>query len=180
MKTYIADIIPKIQKYSKRLDDLTKLTNQEWVLIGDNNQNKHLYIFKSNNELIISINGIVEKGKWEFIINQSIIIETNNGNYLYKHSFFDGNILALKLDSTESFSFFVNQTKYEKELNSIDDILNFLNIKYLKHENYIGNNTRFSEEEQNKWIDDPDKCPGCGFSGVLNKKICPDCELNLS
>lgn len=37
MKTFIADIIPKIQKYSQRLDDITLFTNKHWVVIDDIN-----------------------------------------------------------------------------------------------------------------------------------------------
>jgi hypothetical protein len=35
MKTYLADIIPKIQRFSQKLDDLTKLTDQHWVSLSD-------------------------------------------------------------------------------------------------------------------------------------------------
>ena len=49
MRTYIADIIPKIYRFSQRLDELTKLTNQHWVSLGDINQNKRVYIFRTNN-----------------------------------------------------------------------------------------------------------------------------------
>jgi len=59
MRTYLADIIPKIQRFSKRLDDLTKLTNQHWVSLSDINQSKQVYIFRENNQLLISDNGIV-------------------------------------------------------------------------------------------------------------------------
>jgi hypothetical protein len=63
MKTYFADIIPKIQRFSEKLDNLALLTNQHWVLIEGIEQNKTVYIFRNNNELLISINGKVEKGK---------------------------------------------------------------------------------------------------------------------
>lgn len=132
MKTYIADIIPKIQRYSQRLDDLTKLTNQHWVSLGDISHNKRVFIFRINNQLLISENGLVEKGAWEYLGNQSLLIETKQENYLLKHGFFDENIIALKLDGTESYAFFVNETKYHNELNSIEDILKFLEDKYVK------------------------------------------------
>ena len=69
MKTFITDIIPKIQRFSKKLDDLTKLTNQHWVSLGDITKNKKVFIFRQNNQLLISENGIVEKGSWEYPIN---------------------------------------------------------------------------------------------------------------
>ncbi len=132
MRTFIADIIPKIQRFSQRLDDLTKLTNQHWVSLGDINQTKRVFIFRANNQLLISDNGIVEKGSWEYLGNQSLLLDTKAESYLLKHSFFDENIIALKLDSTESYAFFVNETKYHSELNTIEDVLKFLENKYLK------------------------------------------------
>lgn len=132
MRTFIADIIPKIQRFSQRLDDLTKLTNQHWVSLGDISQTKRVFIFRANNQLLISDNGIVEKGSWEYLGNQSLLLDTKSESYLLKHGFFDENVIALKLDSTDSYAFFVNETKYHSELNSIEDVLNFLGNKYLK------------------------------------------------
>lgn len=133
MKTYLADIIPKIERFSKRLDDLTKLTNQHWVSLDDINQGKRVFIFRPNSQLLISENGIVEKGSWEYLGNQSLLLETKHESYLLKHGFFDENVIALKLDSTDSYAFFVNETKYHSELNTINDILKFLENKYIKN-----------------------------------------------
>jgi len=133
MRTFIADIIPKIQRFSQRLDDLTKLTNQHWVSLGDINQTKRVFIFRANNQLLISDNGIVEKGSWEYLGNQSLLLDTKSESYLLKHGFFDENVIALKLDSTDSYAFFVNETKYHSELNNIEDVLKFLENKYLKN-----------------------------------------------
>jgi hypothetical protein len=141
MKTYIADIIPKIQRFSKCLDDLTRLTNQHWVSLGDINEYKRVYIFRANNQLLISTNGRVEKGTWEYLGNQSLLIESQDESYLLKHGFFDENVIALKLDSTDSYAFFVNETKYDNELNSISDIINFLEKKYLKSDMISGLNS---------------------------------------
>jgi hypothetical protein len=132
MKTFIADIIPRIQKFSQKLDDLTKLTNQHWISLGDITDEKRVFIFRDNNQLLISVNGIVEKSTWDYIGNQSILIETKSENYLMRHGFLDEDIFALKLDSKEQYAFFVNETRYKKELNNIQDILNYLENKYLK------------------------------------------------
>lgn len=131
MRTFIADIIPKIQQYSRKLDDLTKLQNQHWVSIGDISAAKTVYIFRDNNQLLISENGRVQKGTWDYLGNQSLLIETSLETLLLKHGFFDENVIALKLDSTNSYAFFVNENKHGTELNTIDDILKFLSDKYL-------------------------------------------------
>ena len=78
---------------------------------------------------------------------------------------------------------FSDETKFDKELNSIEDVFHFLTIKYLTSKNNStdngSNNFTISEKEQKEWMENPDRCPGCGFSGVLNKSDCPDCGLHL-
>jgi len=131
MKTFLSDIFPKIQRYSEKLDNLTLLTNQHWVSIDDILSSKTVYIFRTNNELLVSTNGKVEKAKWEYLGNKSLLIDKKLDSYLFKHGFFDENILALKVDSSEEYAVFVNENKYEGELNSIDRVFDFLRRKYL-------------------------------------------------
>jgi hypothetical protein len=130
MRTYLADIIPKIQRFSKKLDDLTRLTDQHWVSLDDIANAKRVFIFRPNNQLLISENGIVEKGSWDYLGNQSLLIENKNESLLLKHGFFDENVIALKLDSTDRYAFFINETKYHEDLNTIEDVIKFLKRKY--------------------------------------------------
>ena len=133
MRTFVADIIPRIQRFSQKLDNLTLLTNQHWVVIDEIERSKNVYIFRNNNELLISLNGRVEKAKWEYLGHNSILIDRKNESFLLKHGFFDENILALKIDSKEEYAFLVNETKFDKELNSIEGIVRFLDQKYLQN-----------------------------------------------
>ena len=132
MRTYISDIIPKIQKFSQKLDNLTLLTNQHWVVINEIDNAKNVYIFRPNNELLISQNGKVEKAKWEYLGNNSLLIDRKDESYLFKHGFFDENILALKIDGRNEYAFFVNETKFDGELNSLENVYSFLNEKYIE------------------------------------------------
>ncbi len=132
MRTYISDIIPKIQRFSQKLDNLTLLTNQHWVVIDEIENSKNVYIFRQSNELLISQNGKVEKARWEYLGNNSLLIDKKENSYLFKHGFFDENILALKIDSKDEYAFLVNETKFHKELNSIGNIIEFLNKKYIE------------------------------------------------
>lgn len=132
MKTYISDLIPKIERFSQKLDDLTKLKNQHWVALDEISNSKNTYIFRDNNELLISQNGKVEKAKWEYLENNSLLIERKDDIYLFKHGFLDENILALKIDSNNEYALLINETKYEGELNSIERIVDFLSKKYLE------------------------------------------------
>jgi hypothetical protein len=132
MKTYLSEIIPKINQFSKRLDYLTLITNQHWIVLDELNKSKTVYIFRNNNELLISNNGKIEKAKWEYLGNNSLLIDQKNESFLFKHGFLDENILALKLDGKNEYAFLVNENSFEKELNSIEKINQFLNEKYIK------------------------------------------------
>lgn len=131
MRTYFTDIIPKIKRYSEKLDNLTLLTNQHWVVLDELRNSKVVFIFRSNSELLISQNGKVEKGKWEYLGNNSLLIERKDESYLFRHGFFDSNILALKIDGKDEFAFLINENKYSGELNSIEKVTDFLERKYL-------------------------------------------------
>lgn len=132
MKTYFADIIPKIKRYSEKLDNLTLLTNKHWVVIDELQNSKFVYIFRNNFELLISQNGKVEKAKWEYLGNNSLLIEKKDESYLFRHGFFDSNILALKVDGRDEYFFLVNENNYGGDLNSIEKVSNFLEKKYLR------------------------------------------------
>lgn len=132
MKTYFSDIIPKIQRYSQRLDNLTLLINRRWVVIDDINKTKVIYFFRQNNELIISQNVRVEKAKWEYLDHSSLLIEKKDENYLFKQGFFDENILVLKVDGTDEYAILVNETKQNQDLNSLSAVNEFLSRNYIE------------------------------------------------
>ncbi len=90
-----------------------------------------MYIFRSNNELLISQNGKVEKGKWEYLGNNSLLIDKKDESYLFRHGFFDDTVLALKIDGKEEYAFLVNENKFGEEVNSIATVFGFLKNKYL-------------------------------------------------
>ncbi|MCU0445221.1 MAG: hypothetical protein MUE85_09915 [Microscillaceae bacterium] len=76
MKTYFADLTPpQIQRFSEQMDNLALLTNQNWVVIAGIEHNKTVYSFRTNNELLILVNGKVEKGKWEYLGNKSLFLK---------------------------------------------------------------------------------------------------------
>lgn len=132
MKTFILDIIPKIKSYSKRLDDASILQNKPWIFLDENTKSKIVYIFRTNGQLLISNNGIIEKSKWEFINNDLIMIETKESSFLFRHGFLDENILALNLDGQDGFALLINEIQLQRELNSYDAVLKYLENSYLK------------------------------------------------
>ena len=110
---------------------MTMLSNQHWVVLDELTQSKTVYIFRTTGELLIAINGKVDKAKWEFLGQNSILIDLKEQSYLFRHGFFDENILALKVDSKQEYAVLINENKYQEELNSITAVINFLNQKYI-------------------------------------------------
>jgi len=102
MKTFISDIIPKIQKYSKKLDDLTFITNQQWVLINDLKDLKTTYIFRNGGILLIAENGLVSKAKWEYLNSDSLLIENGSQTFLMQQSFKSEDVLVMNLDGNNT------------------------------------------------------------------------------
>ena len=133
MKTYLLDIIPKIQRYSQKLDDLTVLLNKHWVIFNENSIDKTVFIFREKeNQLLISNNGKIEKGTWDYLGNNSLLIDRESGSYLFKHGFIDDCVLALKVDGKEEYALLINEEWFENQVKSLETILSFLNEKYIK------------------------------------------------
>lgn len=135
MKTFFSDIIPRLQRYSERLDNLALLINQHWVVIDEIQNSKNVYIFRSNQDLLIAQNGKVEKGRWEYLGNNSLLIERDDESYLFRQGFFDENILALKVDGKNEYAFLVNENKFPKEVTTLEQITAFLKKSYIDSDN---------------------------------------------
>lgn len=133
MLYYLLDVIPKIQAFSRKLDETALLTNQHWVSVNELACNKTVFIFRPNEQLIISENGRIERAKWENIGVNSLIIDRRSESYLFKHGFLDETVLALKVDGTEKYALFVNETKYGRDINNVADLSGFLESKYLSN-----------------------------------------------
>ncbi len=151
MRTFIADIIPKIQRFSKELDTKTLITDQHRVSVGEISDGKKVFIFNKNGEIEIYQNGVeVAHGTWQ-ISSQSLKLRINSVGYLLKNGFLDESIMALKLDSGNQYTFFVNETNYDKDLNSFEDIIAFLTLRYLSKSDFNS-----SSSSQNMNLEDND------------------------
>ena len=136
MRTFISDIIPRLQRFSIKLDSSSALTNKNWVLLSDEPNKKVVYIFSEKENLLrIAENGKIRKGKWDYLGNNSIELDIDNEPMLFKHAFLDEHLLALKLDGTEEFALLINEPNYDKFLNTIEKLNFFLEDTYLRQTN---------------------------------------------
>lgn len=146
MKYFFKELFEKIKQFSHEVDKMALLKGQHWVVMNEIEEVKKVLIFRENNELIVSSNGKVDVCKWEYLGYNSILLGINGEHFLYKNEFFDEDVLALKLDSQETPFLLLNETKYGKEINSIETVLKFLSTKYIKE------SKQFKESEYYKPI----------------------------
>lgn len=122
MKTYLSDVIPALRRHSKKLDDVTVLKNVHWKLVDEENGSRVVYIFRDHNELLISKNGEVKKGRWEYLGNDSLLIEIAEKAYLFKQGFYNEYLLGLKKDGIDEYAVLVDEEKVDKDIRSIEDL----------------------------------------------------------
>ncbi|WP_300025036.1 hypothetical protein [uncultured Maribacter sp.] len=102
MNIYIQDIVNRLSQFSEKLDNTSMFIDKPWVLIDDET-NYHKYIFKRNGELIMSMNGQVQIGKWEYLTAaKSLLIDRIKDKILLNQSFFDLAVMVLKVDGTNN------------------------------------------------------------------------------
>lgn len=133
METNLSVLIPRISKLSQKFDNTSLILSHHWVLIDEINSKKKLYIFRKNKELLISKDGKVEIASWRYLGKNTILIEQEKVKNLYKHGFFDQNLIAIKIRDNENYSFFVNEEKFDLGLNSENKIGKYLYSKYLNN-----------------------------------------------
>lgn len=130
MKYYISEIIPRIQQFSKRLDENALFTSNEWVQFNQDSLNRIYYIFRKNGELLVTEKGIGKKIKWENLGNGRITIEEESTFYHFRIAFYDGLFLVMNLNDTNNYVFFLNETKLGVDFKTIGQINSYLSNRY--------------------------------------------------
>ena len=106
MKIYLKSIVKQLANYSATLDKTSILIDKPWALI-DNEFEMQKLIFKKDKELILSKNGQVQIGKWEYFPEaKSLLIDRNTDKILCNEAFIDNSVIVLRLDGTDN-KFFI-------------------------------------------------------------------------
>jgi hypothetical protein len=102
MKVYLKSIVKQLRNYSATLDKTSILIDKPWALIDDEFEMQKL-IFKKDKELILSKNGQVNIGKWDYFPEaKSLLIDRNTDKILCNEAFIDKGVMVLRLDGTDS------------------------------------------------------------------------------
>ena len=104
------------------------LINKNWVLLRDSEGHRQVYIFQKDQTLLISQAGKVDKGRWEEVGDNSILIEVDNKSTLYKPTHETEHLLILKVDGKEEYLHFVDEKLYEEGYKTTDKINELIGV----------------------------------------------------
>ena len=128
MKEYLSHLLPRLIEFNDSLDRKELFVEQPWVYI-DENRNKQQYIFRRDGKLIISFNGDVRIGTWEYIsATDGLLIDRGTDKVLLKQRFIDRGVLLLRKDNlfddcfllvTQKIAANLDVNKYLKDLRDL-------------------------------------------------------------
>lgn len=129
MKIFLQNTVRGLRNFSKSLDKKSILVEKPWALI-DSEFEVQKFIFKKNKELIMSKDGQVNIGKWEYLPEaKSLLIDRGKDTILCNEGFIDEAVMVLKMDGTKN-NFFVLANE-----NIIPDLDAYLYLKKLRYRN---------------------------------------------
>lgn len=154
MKVFFTHVFEKFKNYSKKIEDVSLLTSKNWIVFNELDNSKTIYIFQETGVLLVSINGRVTKAKWEYLGNNTLLIDFKEESFLYRQGFFDENILALKIDNDYEYALLINEDQFYNNITNMDSIEKLLENTYnniLQNYNFL-NETNQSNHQADKNI----------------------------
>ncbi len=122
MLEYIKQIIPRIKKFSSKLDRIELFVDRTWTFIDFGKITT--YRFKRNQRVIISIEGEFEEHEWELIGTDGLLIRKPGAlvGKSFRHGFIFDGLLILQKESQISDPIIL----YNPELVKDGDVLSYL------------------------------------------------------
>lgn len=134
----ISHNVKKLKKFTEMKISLSYLTGCNWIL--QNEASNIMYTFRSNGELLITTNGIVQKFSYELIIdNNTILLTKNEVMELYNIVNVQNDFLYLNRVSSNEVLMFLNQTKIKDEVKQIISTNYYNNLNQQKENDFIKN-----------------------------------------
>lgn len=168
MKIYLQNIVNDLKQFSESLDKQTLLINKPWALI-DSDLGIQKLIFKKNKELILSKDGQVTEGKWDYFPQaKSLLIDRGFDKILCNETYIDDSILVLKMDGKRD-DFFVLANE-----NNIPDLDAYAYLRRLYYDKYGIQNTPLADNRNIQIQPNYSMAIGAGSSVTIDDSSAPD------
>jgi hypothetical protein len=170
MKIYLQNIVKDLKQFSESLDKQTLLINKPWALI-DSDLGIQKLIFKKNKELILSKDGQVTEGKWDYFPEaKSLLIDRGFDKILCNENYIDDSILVLKMDGKKD-DFFILANE-----NNIPDLDAYAYLRRLYYNKYGIQNTPLADNRNIQIKPNNQNTLGSGSSVTIDDSIAQDGE----
>ncbi|MDR0368892.1 MAG: hypothetical protein LBH82_07140 [Bacteroidales bacterium] len=175
MKYYLKSIVKQMQRYSASLDKISILIDKPWALIDEEFEMQKL-IFKKNKELILSKNGQVQIGKWDYFPEaKSLLIDRIVDKILCNEAFIDKGVLILRIDGTDNRFFILANENIVSDLDA-NRYLKDLRYQKLNIAEKRLVNGKILEIQRNSEFDGPQ----VGYSVTIDAEPVQDGKYQLS
>lgn len=118
LQLHLKNVARQLSNHSTTLEKASIFLDKPWALLDEELEVQKL-IFKKNKELILSRNGKVEIGKWDYFPEaKSLLIDRNYDKILCNEAFIDKGVMILKLDGTDNKFFMLANENLLPDLNA--------------------------------------------------------------
>lgn len=155
MKRYLIDFVKQLKNHSATIDKSNILVDKPWALIDDEYELQKL-IFKKNKELILSKNGQVQIGRWEYFPEaKSLLIDRNIDKILCNEAFINDGVMILKLDGTDNRFFILANENVIPDLDAYNYLKKLRNQKLLILETILSDGRTLEVQRTNAVYNEP-------------------------
>lgn len=131
MKTFRADIMPRLTGLGLPVEEPSSFVNKHWVAIDEHPQKKIMFVFQwPGNHLSFGEHGHSKTGTWEHIYPDELLICRSDENEMFTISFVDDTVMALRTRGLETYALLVDAGKFDAYLDSADDVCLYLKKQY--------------------------------------------------
>jgi|LakMenE18May11ns_1017448.scaffolds.fasta_scaffold9939729_1 hypothetical protein len=119
MNHYINNLLPRIKRFSKNLNNIELFVDKSWILYGDDTYNKIEYTFCRDNTLVKSVNGYAHQGTWRLLPTGKLIIKVENISIQLEKVFLNEGFFVLNISGEASSGYiFYNEDIINNNLKS--------------------------------------------------------------
>ncbi len=100
---FINNLIPRLSKFSQRVELKEALVDKVWVILGDGDQIE--YEFERNGDIAVTRNGNSFDGTWKILGSGRLKIKTDFTNNTLEYNFACPGLLVLKISGVDNKPF---------------------------------------------------------------------------